>query len=167
MEQKEQEKKSLFGGSLFGNSEEGNDSKDKKSSLSQQLFGQHKPKELSPEQKAIASKINDLNIRLKVIEDRYTGLRRKTQLTEQNILSTNKKITAEVKTLSSEFNDVKHVLSEITSKLKEMKQEISRCAKREELNILNRYIDYWEPLNYVTEEQIIKMIDGTIQKQKV
>ena len=42
----------------------------------------HKPKP-SPDLSPFLSRINDLNRRLKVIEERYGGLRRKTQLTER------------------------------------------------------------------------------------
>lgn len=124
----------------------------------------HKPKP-SPDLSPSLSRINDLNRRLKVIEERYSGLRRKTQLTEQNMLNINKKISTEVKTISSDINETRRALLEITTKIKEIKEELSRCAKKDELKLLDKYTSFWEPLNYVTAEEVEKIAKEMLNKK--
>jgi len=124
----------------------------------------HKPKpssNLSP----FLDKINDLSRRLKVIEERYNGLRRKMQLTEQNMLNINKKISTEVKTISSDINETRNSLLEITIKIKEIKEELSKCAKKDKLKLLDKYISFWEPLNYVTADEVKKIAEDMLDKK--
>jgi len=124
----------------------------------------HKPKpssNLSP----FLDNINDLSRRLKVIEERYNGLRRKMQLTEQNMLSINKKISTEVKTISSDINETRNSLLEITIKIKEIKEELSKCAKKDKLKLLDKYISFWEPLNYVTANEVEKIAKDMLDKK--
>ena len=124
----------------------------------------HKPKPSSDLSQFLA-KINDLSRRLKIIEERYTGLRRKTQLTEQNMLNINKKISTEVKTISSDINETRRALLEITVKIKEIKEELSKYAKKNDLKLLDKYMSYWEPLNYVTAEEVEKIAKEMLAKK--
>ena len=44
----------------------------------------------------IAAEMNNIGRRLRVLEERYTSLRKKTQVTDQNMLNANKKVMTEV-----------------------------------------------------------------------
>ncbi|RMF05120.1 hypothetical protein D6764_05535, partial [Candidatus Woesearchaeota archaeon] len=43
----------------------------------------------------VVSMLNSINRRLRILEDRYSNLRRKTQVTDQNMLSNTKRFTNE------------------------------------------------------------------------
>ncbi len=122
-------------------------------------------KQNQPVDSGYLNRVNDIGIRLKVIEDRHISLRRKTQITEQNLINTNKKISTEVKTISSDINEIRSALFDITTKINEIKDEISRCAKKDELDLLNKYISYWEPLNYVTADDVEKIAREILNKK--
>lgn len=128
-------------------------------------FFEHNKKPLDATN-GFSDKLNNLNARLKIIEERYTGLRRKTQFTEQNMININKKVSTEVKTISSDINEVSHSMFEITTKIKEIKEELSRCAKKNDVQLLEKYMSFWEPLNYVTADDVKKIVENILSKKQ-
>ena len=61
----------------------------------------------------IAGELTNVARRLRVLEERYTGLRKKSQITEQNMLSTNKKMMTEVRASESQLDDFRRDLNSL------------------------------------------------------
>ncbi len=113
----------------------------------------------------IADSVNELSSMLKVIEDRQTNLRRKNQLTEQNMLNMNKKLTSDIKALSLELSETKKQLDEISEKLLQFINELKKCAKKEDVRIIEKYLEFWSPINFVTREEAERMIRENINQE--
>lgn len=137
------------------------------SSLGKKPFFSGKPKQVQPEYAEFSSSLNELSRDIKVLEERYTGIRRKTQLMEQNSLSTSKRISSDIKAISADMNEIKSSLIEIATKLKDVREEIAKCAKKDELKILDKYVSYWEPLNYVTAKDVERIAEEVLARKKV
>lgn len=114
----------------------------------------------------IVESVNELSSRLKVIEDRQANLRRKNQLTEQNMLNMNKKLLSDIKTLSSELSETKKQLDEIAEKLLQFMNEIRKCAKKEDVKIIEKYLEFWSPINFITREEAERMIKDSINREE-
>ena len=114
----------------------------------------------------IVDGINELSSRFKVIEDRQANLRRKNQLTEQNMLNMSKKLIADIKALSSELSETKKQLDEISEKLLQFMNEIKKCAKKEDVRIIEKYLEFWSPINFVTREEAERMIKESIDREE-
>jgi len=97
--------------------------------------------------------------RLRVLEGKFDNLRRKIQFIEQNFLETRKKELTEVKTINSDIKDLKMEFEDIKSVLRNIVDETGKFAKLEDFKVLQKYISYWEPLNFVTHDQCEKLIN--------
>jgi hypothetical protein len=133
------------GGSIFSSSH------DKKGGLMQQN---------------IADEVNNLGRRLKVLEERYTNLRRKTQMTDQSFLNHTKKVMSEIKLLNSEMDELRQKLDNIDNKMLLIMRELRLCAKKEEIAVLQKYINLWEPVHFVTRNEVIKILEDLLQGKK-
>ncbi len=118
------------------------------------------------EKERVSSDVVDINRSLKIIEERYTNLRRKLQITEQNMIELNKRISSELKTLSSEISDVKKEVNNVMMTLREISDELKKCAKKDELRLIDRYISFWEPVNFIRREEAEKIINELMNKNK-
>jgi len=117
----------------------------------------------TPDLSLISNDVKELSRRLRTIEERYTNLQTKTQITEQNMLSRNKQITTEIKTINSEINEIKKEIIEIKDRILLLIKELQMCAKREEVKILDKYINLWEPVNFVTRNEVKDIIKETLE----
>lgn len=112
----------------------------------------------------ISNQINNISRSLKTLEDRYSTLRKAVQVTEQNMLTSNKKVFDSIKIINSDILEIKHGMSDMKEKLAMFAKELSLNATKEEVGILRKYIDFWEPLNFVTRNEVNKIIDEKLNK---
>jgi predicted RNase H-like nuclease (RuvC/YqgF family) len=113
----------------------------------------------------LAGELNNVSRRLMVLEERYTNLRKKTQVTDQNMLTNNKKVMTEIQTTNSEIDELKKQLADIIDKMKIIVRELKDCAKKQEVDVLNKYINIWQPINFITRDSALKLIRDEVESQ--
>lgn len=113
----------------------------------------------------MAGEMNNIGRRLRVLEERYTNLRKKTQVTDQNMLAANKRMMTEIHATLSSVDELKKELTEMHEKFSLMVREIKECAKRQDVAVLQKYISFWEPMNFVTRESVSKMVQENVEAQ--
>lgn len=106
----------------------------------------------------LSSQVTMVSRQLRVLEERYTNLRKKTQVTDQNMLSAHKETNLEIRTLKSEMDEFKKELEDIKSKLRLIVQELKACAKTEDVKVLQKYIEMWNPVEFITKKEVENMI---------
>lgn len=92
--------------------------------------------------------------RMRIIEERYTELNNKIELIEQNIIIKNKKTTNEIKDLRDEIKELKNKINEIEDNISKVINEIGLLARKEDIDVLKKYMEYWKPAHFVTGEQL-------------
>ena len=131
------------------------------------LFGaQKKPQQQNGTNLAeIAGELNNVSRRLRLLEERYSGMRHKSQVMEQNMLKNNKDIKKDVRVMSEQLDDFHREINSLKDNFKIMISEIKECAKRDDVKILQKYIDMWEPIQFVTRREMIKLIRDNVESQ--
>ncbi len=131
------------------------------------LFGNvKKPSFFGSNLTAVSGQVNNVSRRLRILEERYLNLRKKSQLTEQNLISTNKRIMSQVREVFDDITSIKGDLKKLNEQLIVMNSELSGCANRNDLMTIEKYIDFWDPLNFVSESEAKKIIQETLVKMK-
>lgn len=115
----------------------------------------------------LANAVRDLSRRLRTLEERYTNLQTKLQITEQNMLSRHKHYTLEVKTINMDMTEQKKEIMEIKERILLLIRELRATAKKEEVKVLQKYISLWEPLNFVTRNEVNEIIREILAKNNI
>ena len=132
------------------------------------LFGGGKPHPESKEPSAsfLSQEMSNLSTRLRVLEERSSNIRKKQQIIEQGMLSQRKKFNDEVEVLKEEIDEIKRTMTEIENKIIMLIKELRLTSKKEDTDVLKKYIEMWEPLNFVTHNQVDKVVAEAIEKLK-
>lgn len=112
----------------------------------------------SPIMDGVSRSLAEIASSIRILEDRYLNLRRKSQLTDQAIIELQKDYYKEKKHLNQELLESKIQLQELTDELKIMQGELKDTVKQKDLKVINTYLDFWEPLQFVTRKEIEKLI---------
>jgi len=115
---------------------------------------------------ALSSELSLVGRRVRVLEERYNTLRRKSQVTEQNMVTTNKKLMTDIKTLTTEMNEIKKEIEGIKGTLRQIIEELKKNAKKEEVKILEKYVNLWEPIKFVTRNEVEKIVTEIMGEKK-
>ena len=117
---------------------------------------------------AIANTAEDhstIGRRVKVLEERYTNFRSRFQLMEQNILRKNKNIFTDIKTLNLEISDMKKEITEVKDNMLRLLKELEAFSKKEDVDMLRKYIDLWNPMNFVTKNDVEDIVKEVINSK--
>ena len=123
-----------------------------------------KPKEPGVDVTEINNQMNNLSLRLRVLEERYTNMRRKTQMIEQNMLSNQKTLKDDIKLIDSDMTELKREVIEMNNKFRQLIMELRNCAQKEEVNLVKKYVEMWEPVNFVSANQVEKIVKEEIEQ---
>jgi len=107
---------------------------------------------------ALSRNVSSIGARLKVLEERYTNIRKKTQMTDQNLLDFEKDINGELRSLNEDLLDIKRDTSEVNSNLVLMSSELNDSVKISDFKVVEKYVDMWQPMNFVTRNEFNKVM---------
>lgn len=114
----------------------------------------------------MSSDVNSLSRRLRMLEEGFTNLRRFFQISEGNMISKNKHYNSEIKTIASDITEIRKEVQEIRDKMLLVIKELQSVARKEEVKVLEKYIGLWNPVKFVTQNEIEQIIDEVLEKKK-
>lgn len=109
---------------------------------------------------------NEMANRLRVLESKQNLFSEKLLVMNQNMIEEYKKTTKEVKVLSMEIKDLKKDLENVKNIIRHLTEEAGRFAKQSDLKVLEKYIKLWDPMSFVTEKDVQKLIDEALHTHK-
>lgn len=108
---------------------------------------------------AIPPALGEANQKLRILEERYLNLLRKFQVAEENMVANNRRFNEEIRTVNDDIKELKNTFMDINNKLALIVDEISQCAKKNDVNYIKRYVELWQPLNFITKKEAKQQID--------
>ena len=116
-----------------------------------------------PDMRDVISHMNSVTRRLRVLEERYTNLGSKNQLTDQNMLSHSKKTYTEIKDINLEITAIKSELARLKDTIRLIVADLRDCARREDIEVLEKYLKLWEPVRFVTQSQVERIVRDVLE----
>ena len=114
----------------------------------------------------VLDQVNGAVVRLRTLEERYNNLQKKTQITEENMLRGNKRIQDEVHMINSDIMELKNEIRELKEKLRMVVAEMKNLAQKEDVKVLQKYMNLWDPVNFVTHQELPSIVKDIIDEQK-
>ena len=119
-----------------------------------------------PDIGSVTSDINSLSRRLRLMEEGFSNLRRFMQVNEENIISKNKYYAVELKTITSDVTEIRKEIQELRDKFQLVVRELQTVARKDEVKVLEKYINLWNPVKFVTQNEIEQIINEGLEKKE-
>lgn len=114
----------------------------------------------------MVDQLRNISRRLRILEERYANQRKNLQVFEHNFISENKKLQSQQRILQADIDDIKKQLYEMKQRFDIMGAELQDTAKRQDVVVLEKYINLWEPINFVTRNEVEKLINFILENKK-
>lgn len=111
----------------------------------------------------LSSVINDLNARIRILESKYNLFGERLLIINRNTIDEYKKITQELKVLDKEIKEIKKDIYNIKEILSHITHDMETFAKKENLRVLEKYINLWNPLNFITEKEVREIVQKEVE----
>ncbi len=103
--------------------------------------------------------------RLRLIEERQSNMQRKIHLMEQGMLNNNKEFKTEIKLLQEDFLEVKKKVKDFEETLKKISKTLENLATREEVKIIEKYVNLLDPTSFITRRELEKTINLLLEEK--
>ena len=113
----------------------------------------------------LSESITNVIRRLRILETRFENMHKKMQFVEQNMLEQQKKLHTEIKTTTLDVLESKRGLLEIQNRMRMLVKEVQMRAAKEDVEVLKKYLQFWEPVKFVTAKQVEAMIERALREQ--
>lgn len=121
-------------------------------------FGKTKKEPPAPAGKA-TEQYSAVSARLRVGEQRYSELRKKVLLIEQNMLSNHRRAMNEIRGMQDDIKEIKHSIHSIEDKMITIVKELRLMASKEDMAVMKKYIELWNPVTFVTRDYLDKILE--------
>jgi|GEM_PF-839238 len=112
----------------------------------------------------LTEQVNETASRLTVLEERMTNLRKKGQLMEQNLLEYERDARTDIKALTERVTELARKVQDVKETIDAMAAELGTAVKKHEFQVLERYMDLWQPLAFVTREEAKLLIQEALKR---
>jgi len=106
----------------------------------------------------------EFNTKIKDIEERHEMLKERLLLLSQAFLRHEEHIQKEFSLLKENFREMRLDLDRMKENVQSVIRDSSEFARRDELSVLEKYMKLWEPLKFVKEDDVKKMINEKLKK---
>jgi len=129
---------------------------------------EHHAKKQSVEDEAynqLSKNVTEVGSRLRILEEQYSNLRNRAQLTDHNLLEFEKDINKEVKALDEDVLDLKKMMQDILEKLSIVSSELANSVKEYDFRVIDKYVDLWNPGQFVTKDKLRQEIEDVLREE--
>jgi len=128
-------------------------------------FFSSKQEPSGPDVSGMTQQLNSMAARIRVVEQRNSELRKKILLIEQNMLSNHKRAMEEIKHLRDDMSETKRSIQTVEDRIITIIKELRLMATKEQVDVMKRYLDLWNPVKFVPASQIEQIIDEKLAQK--
>ena len=110
---------------------------------------------------------NTLYIVVKGLESKVNNLLRQIDIFKNDYVKKNTDLKKEVRTLTDELLELKRNQDSTVQKMDLIIKELRQTAGVEEVSVLKRYIDLWNPLHFATLRDVERMVEAKLIESHV
>lgn len=114
----------------------------------------------------VLTQIRDESRRLRMLEERFVSLRKSLQVNQQDGLSKHKKSTIEIRNITKEIDALKKDFNSLQDKITLVVTEMQQLARKDDVITLQKYINLWEPIHFVTRNEVQRVVEEVLSKRK-
>lgn len=114
----------------------------------------------------VSNLLSEFGARLNEIEEKHRLLKDRVMLVGENLISTKEEHEKESLELKKKINEIEYEIKTLKQLNKRILDELSNFARKSELNIIKRQLDMFNPLIPVTKEEVKRIFEEEIKKNK-
>ena len=103
---------------------------------------------------------------VKGLESKVNNLLREVDVIKNDFMKKHNDLKKEMKNVNTDVLDIKREQERIQQKMDLVIKELRRTAGIEEVQTLKKYVEFWNPMNFVTQRDLEKAVESKISTMK-
>jgi len=122
---------------------------------------------LSPElemlQKKLSDLVADLSARVRLTEERVDNLRSHLELVDSSLIEKHKTVISEIRNIEDGQRALRSDMDMLKDLAERLAKRMEAFASKEEVKVLERYVELWQPLNFVTRSEVAALVKNVLK----
>jgi len=110
--------------------------------------------------------MDDVNIRLRDLEEKNRILKDRTLLIGENLIESKEEMEKDITELKSKINFMEKEISRLKGIIETIMDETSNLARKSQLDIIERQMEMFSPLELVRQKDMEKEVKKILNKNK-
>ncbi len=110
--------------------------------------------------------LNEVIARLRSLESKYNIITEKTLMVNKNMIDEYKLVSRHLKAIESDIKELKLELNKAREVIKDVAKETENYARKENVKVLEKYINLIDPLKFATEDDVRKIVEEVIRSER-
>lgn len=106
----------------------------------------------------LAAELANINRRIRIIEEQLATLRSHIDMLDSSLVEKHKSSGEDIRTVQASVREIKAELKENRELFERIANKLADFASKENVKVLERYINFWNPLHYVTKQEVVDLI---------
>ena len=102
--------------------------------------------------------LNEVIGRLRSMESKHLLLSEQVLVINKNMIAEHKQLSKQMQLMSEEMKEMRSDMFRLKEAIQDVSKEMQKFARKDKLAVLEKYIDLWNPLHFVTEEEVRKIV---------
>lgn len=115
---------------------------------------------------AVSALLSDFASRVKALEERYNLLRERVLVLTQNFIKRERDLQKEMDLLQEENKDLRLDLKRLQERVDSLSSQHEDFARKEELAVVEKYFKLFEPMKFITAEELNESVERILREKK-
>jgi len=107
----------------------------------------------------------DIGARIRVLENKFSTVNEHLLVINQNMIEEYKNMISEIKAIDADIKEIKQDIFNVKEVVRKMVKETEIFARKDEIKVLEKYINLWNPIKFITENQLNSILDEKLKKR--
>lgn len=116
---------------------------------------------------AVSAMVADFSSHLNSLEEKMQLLRERVSILSQTLLKQSDRLNSELSGIKSDLNRIKDDHEKLKETIDHIVFESSTFARKDEVLSAQRFMKLFEPLNFVSEEEVKKIVSQMIKQKNI
>jgi len=125
------------------------------------------PPELEELQNRVSSSVLEIASRLKLVEQRIENLRGHLELVDGSLIEKHKSVISELRDTQDGTRNLRADIDSLKEFTERIAKRMEDLASREEVKVLERYVELWQPLQFVTRAEVKTIVQSILKEQGI
>jgi len=126
-----------------------------------------KPSPTAGVEEVIKRFVTSLTSRIKIVEERVENMRERIELVEHSSVERHKVSVKAVKEIRDHMRTLRGDVEETKSLIERVAKRLDAFASDEEVKVLKRYVELWQPMNYVTRSEVKSIVRNMLKGEEI
>ena len=108
-----------------------------------------------------------LYVWIKGLESKVNNLLREVDVLKNDFITRANKLNRDFKTLNDDMVELRHQQQKMDQKMVLIIKELKQTAGIEEVMTLKKYVEFWNPLNFVTQRDLERVVENKLSMSQM